>query len=90
MMCQAKRAGYNRQHTALDLHDRKCDQNLARLHKAGIQGVRTVSGDACELDAVLTSFDAMLGKPVLFDTVFIDAPCSAPALCAVTLRYRGV
>ena len=28
MMCQAKRAGYNRQHTALDLHDRKCDQNL--------------------------------------------------------------
>ena len=76
MMCQAKRAGYDRQHTALDLHDRKCDQNLARLHKAGIQGVRTVSGDACELDEVLTSFDALLGKPVLFDTVFIDAPCS--------------
>ena len=76
MMCQAKRAGYDRQHTALDLHDRKCDQNLARLHKAGIKGVRTVSGDACELDEVLTSFDAMLGKPVLFDTVFIDAPCS--------------
>ena len=76
MMCQAKRAGYERQHTALDLHDRKCDLNLARLHKAGIQGVRTVSGDACELDEVLTSFDAMLGKPVKFDTVFIDAPCS--------------
>ena len=76
MMCQAKRAGYERQHTALDLHDRKCDQNLARLHKAGIQGVRTVSGDACELDEVLTSFDAMLGEPVKFDTVFIDAPCS--------------
>lgn len=76
MMCQAKRAGYDRQHTALDLHDRKCDQNLARLHKAGIKGVRTVSGDACELDTVLMSFDAMLGKPVLFDTVFIDAPCS--------------
>ena len=37
MMCQAKRAGYERQHTALDLHDRKCDLNLARLHKAGIQ-----------------------------------------------------
>lgn len=43
MMCQAKRVGYERQHTALDLHDRKCDQNLARLHKAGITGVRTVS-----------------------------------------------
>ena len=76
MMCQAKRTGYERQHTALDLHDRKCDLNLARLHKAGIQGVRTVSGDACELDEVLTSFDAMLGEPVMFDTVFIDAPCS--------------
>ena len=74
MMCQAKRAGYERQHTALDLHDRKCDLNLARLHKAGIQGVRTVSGDACELDEVLTSFDAMLGESVKFDTVFIDAP----------------
>ena len=67
---------YERQHTALDLHDRKCDLNLARLHKAGIQGVRTVSGDACELDEVLTSFDAMLGEPVKFDTVFIDGPCS--------------
>ena len=76
MMCQAKRAGYDRQHTALDLHDRKCDLNLARLHKAGIQGVRTVSGDACELDEVLTSFDAMRGERVKFDTVFIDAPCS--------------
>ena len=76
MMCQAKRAGYERQHTALDLHDRKCDLNLARLHKAGIQGVRTVSGDACELDDVLTSFDAMRGERVKFDTVFIDAPCS--------------
>ena len=76
MMCQAKRAGYERQHTALDLHDRKCDLNLARLHKAGIQGVRTVSGDACELDEVLTSFDAMRGERVKFDTVFIDAPCS--------------
>lgn len=70
MMCQAKRAGYERQHTALDLHDRKCDLNLARLHKAGIQGVRTVSGDACELDEVLTSFDARLGEPVKFDTDF--------------------
>lgn len=71
---QARRL--ERQHTALDLHDRKCGLNLARLHKAGIQGVRTVSGDACELDEVLTSFDAMLGEPVKFDTVFIDAPCS--------------
>ncbi len=25
---------------------------------------------------MLTSFDAMLGEPALFDTVFIDAPCS--------------
>lgn len=25
---------------------------------------------------MLTSFDAMLGEPVKFDTVFIDAPCS--------------
>ena len=49
---------------------------LARLHKAGISGVRTVSGDACELNELLTSIAAKLGEPALFDTVFIDAPCS--------------
>ena len=76
MMCQARRAGFERTHYALDLHERKCDQNLHRLKRAGIGGVRTLSGDACELDTTLTSFDARLGEPITFDTVFIDAPCS--------------
>ena len=90
MMCQAKRAGYERQHTALDLHDRKCDQNLARLHKAGIQGVRTVSGDACELDEVLTSFDAMLGEPALNSTRCLSMPrARVRGPCAVIPRFRG-
>lgn len=76
MMCQARRAGFARTHYALDLHERKCDQSLHRLKRAGIKGVRTLAGDACELDTTLASFDARLGEPITFDTVFIDAPCS--------------
>ena len=76
MSCQARRAGFDRTHYALDLHERKCDQNLHRLAKAGIKGVRMVAGDACELDDTLVSFDARAGERVMFDTVFVDAPCS--------------
>ena len=76
MMCQGKRAGMERTHYALDLHERKCDQNLQRLRLAGIHGVRTIAGDACNLDQTLTSFDAREGERMLFDTVFVDAPCS--------------
>lgn len=76
MMCQAKRVGFERDHYALDLHERKCDQNLHRLRRAGISGVRTIAGDACELDDTLASLDARTGDRLLFDTVFVDAPCS--------------
>lgn len=76
MMCQAHRAGFDRVHYALDLHERKCDQNLQRLLKAGIKGVRMVPGDATELDVPLTSLDARMGERLTFDTIFIDAPCS--------------
>ena len=50
--------------------------SVISISHACIKGVRTVSGDACELNEVLTSFDAMRGEQVKFDTVFIDAPCS--------------
>lgn len=76
MMCQSRRAGFDHVHYALDLHERKCDQNLQRLLAAGIKGVRMVPGDATELDGPLTSLDARLGERLRFDTVFIDAPCS--------------
>lgn len=76
MMCQARRAGLVHEHFALDLHERKCDQNLQRLLAAGIKGVRMVPGDATELDCPLMSLDARRGERLTFDTVFIDAPCS--------------
>lgn len=76
MMCQGRRAGFDRKHYALDLHERKCDQNLQRLTTAGIPGVRMVAGDATDLDAALTSHDARAGERLTFDTVFVDAPCS--------------
>ena len=76
MMCQARRAGFDRLHYALDLHERKCDQNLQRLIAAGIHGVRMVAGDATDLDGALVSHDARAGERMMFDTVFVDAPCS--------------
>ena len=76
MACQALRAGFERTHYALDLHERKCDQNLHRLSRAGITGIRTIAGDACDLNETLTSLDARAGARVTFDTVFVDAPCS--------------
>ena len=76
MMCQARRAGFERVHYALDLHERKCDANLQRLNAAGIHGVRMVAGDATDLDEALASHDASAGERLVFDTVFVDAPCS--------------
>ncbi len=76
MTCQARRVGYERSHVALDLFARKCEQNQERLHRAEIEYVRTVAGDACDLDTTLTSLDAGSNERLLFDTVFVDAPCS--------------
>ena len=77
MQAQAKRAGFERQHVALDLYEGKCRQNKERLERAGLSGsVRTVAGDACDLDAALSALDAEAEERCLFDTVFVDAPCS--------------
>ena len=84
MMCQARRAGFDRLHYALDLHERKCDQNLQRLIAAGIHGVRMVAGDATDLDGALVSHDARAGERLMFDTVFVDAPCSGSG----TMRHH--
>ncbi len=76
LACQARRVGYERNHVALDLFARKCDQNQERLYRAGIESVRTVAGDACDLDTALASLDVDGSERLLFDTVFVDAPCS--------------
>ncbi len=77
MCAQAGRLGWAHTHTALDLSARKCELNLERLHAAGLDGeVRCVAGDGCEVDAVLADIDAAAGERVLFDRVFVDAPCS--------------
>lgn len=74
MACQTARAGFRREHVAVDLYPGKCAANLERLERAGFSGVRVLAGDACDLDAVL----APLGDAakMLFDTVLVDAPCS--------------
>ena len=76
MTSQAVRAAYGHSHIALDLYEGKCRQNLERLRKAGISDVRAVAGDACDLDTALAPLDAEAGERRLFDTVFVDAPCS--------------
>lgn len=77
MQAQAKRAGFEHTHIALDLYEGKCRQNLERLERAGLaEDVQTVAGDACDLDVTLADLDAAAGERRLFDTVFVDAPCS--------------
>lgn len=74
MACQAARAGYKREHVAVDLYPGKCAANLERLERAGFCGVRALAGDARDLDAVLAPLGDAAG--MLFDTVLVDAPCS--------------
>lgn len=76
MMSQASRAGFTHGHVALDLYEGKGRQNLDRLKRAGIEGARAVTGDACALDEALAPLDAGAGERRLFNTVFVDAPCS--------------
>ena len=77
MQAQAKRAGFEHTHIALDLYEGKCRLNLERLERAGLaEHAQTVAGDACDLDVALADLDAAAGERRLFDTVFVDAPCS--------------
>lgn len=77
IQAQARRAGFDRKHVALDLYEAKCRRNLERLERAGLAGhTQTVSGDARDLAATLRALDAAAGGRRLFDTVFVDAPCS--------------
>lgn len=77
MQAQAKRAGFKHIHIALDLYEGKCRKNKERLEQAGLAAaVRTIAGNACDLDAALSDFDAEVGERRLFGTVFVDAPCS--------------
>ena len=77
MRAQARRAGFKREHVALDIYEAKCRQNKERLKRAGLSdSVRAIAGDACDLDVALADLDTAAGERYLFDTVFVDAPCS--------------
>ncbi len=74
MACQARRAGFARRVVALDLYEHKAAQNRSRLERAGLGCITTVVGDGRDLDCALGPLDE--GGRRLFDTVFVDAPCS--------------
>lgn len=76
MHSQAHRADLTRTHVVLDLYEGKCRANAERIDRAGFGGLVTVVGDATNLSEVLSAFDDAAGERVLFDTVFVDAPCS--------------
>lgn len=76
MACRANRCGQRGRHVAVDLSAAKCAINRLRLEQAGLaKGIEFVPGDGCNLDATLAHIDAA-GECTLFDTVFLDAPCS--------------
>lgn len=76
MACQALRAGWSRDHVAVDLYQEKSRMNAARLIDAGLPPARFAHGDARDLDAVLSEIDSEVSARVMFDTVLLDAPCS--------------
>ncbi len=76
MAAQAHRAGWARDHVALDLSASKCALNAERMRAAGFGELKTVAGDATDLDAALAALDAAAAAPRRFATVFVDAPCS--------------
>ena len=51
----------------------------------GAGEIFTAAGDATDLDACLAAYDEQLGRTALFDTVFVDAPCSGTG----TMRRHG-
>lgn len=85
MLAQAARAGFDHDHVSLDLYEGKCAANLTRIRRADLGRVRTVHGDARDLDDVLQALDIETGTRSLFDTVFVDAPCSGTG----TMRRHG-
>ncbi len=83
MASQSKRFGLTRRHVALDLSEDKSALNRTRMQASGLDSdITYLAGDARDLDAALAPLDAGVGERVLFDTVFVDAPCS----CAGTMR----
>lgn len=76
MACQSLRTGWSRDHVAVDLYQEKCRLNASRLIDAGLPPACFAYGDARDLDAVLVDIDRESGSKKLFDTVFLDAPCS--------------
>lgn len=85
MMAHARRREVDRVHIALDLYEGKCRANEQRVACSGLGSIKAVSGDATDLDACLSGIDAEADRPVLFDTVFVDAPCSGTG----TMRRHG-
>lgn len=85
MLAHAERRNLDHEHVALDLYEGKCQANAQRIESSGLGEIVAVSGDATDLDACLSECDEQLGRTALFDTVFVDAPCSGTG----TMRRHG-
>lgn len=85
MMAHAERRDLNHEHLALDLYEGKCRANAQRIERSGLGEVQTACGDATDLDSSLFGYDEQVGHTALFDTVFVDAPCSGTG----TMRRHG-
>ncbi len=85
MLAHAERRNLDHEHVALDLYEGKCQANAQRIECSGLGEILTAAGDATDLDACLAEYDEQLGRTALFDTVFVDAPCSGTG----TMRRHG-
>lgn len=85
MLAHAERRSLDHEHVALDLYEGKCRANAERIECSGLGEILTAAGDATDLDTCLAEYDEQLGRTALFDTVFVDAPCSGTG----TMRRHG-
>lgn len=77
MAAQAERFEMERETVALELSKKKSRLNRRRLERAGLAGaVHCVTGDGCNLDRTLAHIDEQARERRLFESVFVDAPCS--------------
>ncbi len=85
MLAHAERRNLDHEHVALDLYEGKCQANAQRIECSGLGEIFAAAGDATDLDACLAAYDEQLGRTALFDTVFVDTPCSGTG----TMRRHG-
>ncbi len=59
---------------ALEYEKKRIKKIYENIKRLGLKSIQVIHGDVLELDKILSS---QFGKPILFDKILLDAPCSS-------------